>query len=225
VVWEDGGGNPASYPITSPPWNFRRRDFLAESFLPFIQAAWRRSDEAALGNGNGEEELKKARELAHGLQASSGMRFEGAAPIAPSGWKLEKEAPWHRLAAFMYAMGAIQQQISRELNKSLQAVCNLTHQPFFQEKVIAIMAETARVHDVIELFKAETLSSLATLVEIRDNPKAPASARVDCARDILDRTLGKAVQRVETAAQVTSEDPVAEVARLESEVKRLREEA
>jgi hypothetical protein len=60
--------------------------------------------------------------------------------------------------------------------------------------------------------------------EIRDNREASAHARIECARDILDRALGKAVQRVETAGVVTSEDPVAEVARRESEVKRLREE-
>jgi hypothetical protein len=27
VVWEDGGGNPASYPITSPLWNVRGGGF------------------------------------------------------------------------------------------------------------------------------------------------------------------------------------------------------
>jgi len=38
------------------------------------------------------------------LQSISGARFKDAAPIAPSGWKLEKEAPWHFSAAYMYAL-------------------------------------------------------------------------------------------------------------------------
>ena len=59
--------------------------------------------------------------------------------------------------------------------------------------------------------------------DIRDDPEAPAAARVQAARDILDRTLGRPRQRVETSAWVTTEDPVAEVARLEAEVKRLKE--
>ena len=37
----------------------------------------------------------------------------------------------------------------------------------------------------------------------------------------LDRALGKPVQRVETAQVTSSEDPVAEVARLEQEVTRM----
>ena len=42
---------------------------------------------------------------------------------------------------------------------------------------------------------------------------------------ILDRTLGRPVHRVEAVGgEVTSSDPVAEVERLEAEVKRLKEE-
>jgi hypothetical protein len=52
------------------------------------------------------------------------------------------------------------------------------------------------------------------------------SGAVQYARDILDRALGKPVPRTESsAAEVRSDDPVAEVARLELEVKRLTEEA
>jgi hypothetical protein len=52
VVWEDGEGNPASYPIISLPLNFSRRGFLAESVLPFIQAAWRRREGGARAVGS-----------------------------------------------------------------------------------------------------------------------------------------------------------------------------
>ena len=43
-------------------------------------------------------------------------------------------------------------------------------------------------------------------------------------KDILDRSLGKAVQRIETVGEVTSSEPVAEVEALEAEVNRLRDE-
>ena len=107
-------------------------------------------------------------------------------------------------------------------DKSPQAVSNLFHQPFFQERVTAIMAENRR--DVMDLFRGERINSLETLVAIRDNEKAPAAARVACCQEILDRTLGRPVQRVEAVGEVTSSDPVAEVERLEAEVKRLKEE-
>jgi hypothetical protein len=173
-------------------------------------------------DGNGNSESTKA-EPDHALHAASGTRFSLAKPIPPSGWKIERESAWHRAAAWLYALGASQQQVCKAVGKSPQSVCNLVRQPFFQEKVCAILAELAK-RDIIALFKAEALSCLATLIEIRDNREASVHARIECARDILDRALGKAVQRVETAGVVTSEDPVAEVARRESEVKRLREE-
>jgi hypothetical protein len=78
--------------------------------------------------------------------------------------------------------------------------------------------------DLAALFQAEQFNSLTTLTELRDNPKVPASARIACARDILDRALGKPVQRVETLGLPVSSDPVAEVAQLSEEINRLRKE-
>lgn len=173
------------------------------------------------GGADSGDRAEKLR-LAGGLQAIRGVRFKGAAPIAPSGWVIEKEAPWHLSAAYMYAMGSCNSEIAKAHDKSPQAVSNLFHQPFFQERVTAIMAENRR--DVMDLFKAERINSLATLIEIRDNPETPASVRAMCCKDILDRSLGKAVQRIEAVGEVTSLDPVAEVERLEAEVKRLRDE-
>ena len=48
--------------------------------------------------------------------------------------------------------------------------------------------------------------------------------RVLCARDILDRSLGKPVQHIQNESVAHSQDPVAEVERLEAEVNRLRDE-
>ena len=68
------------------------------------------------------------------------------------------------------------------------------------------------------LFRAEAPDSLNTLRELRDNPRVPAQARISCARDILDRALGKPVQRIESSNVPTSDDPAAEIERLEAEV-------
>jgi hypothetical protein len=164
----------------------------------------------------------EAKELSRGLQAIRGVRFRGAAQIAPTGWVIEKEAPWHLSAAYMYAMGSCNREIAEAHGKSPQAVSNLFHQPFFQERVTDIMAENRR--DIMDLFRGERISSLETLVAIRDNERAPAAARVACCREILDRTLGRPVQRVEAGGEVRSDDPVAEVERLEREINRLKEE-
>jgi hypothetical protein len=135
-------------------------------------------------------------------------------------WELPKEQPWHRLAAWAFARGATCKEVARRLDRSEPAVQNLLRQKWFQKEVTAIMAEYG-AEDVIELFKSEQFNSLTTLIELRDNPRVPSSSRIACARDILDRALGKPVQRVETAQVTSSEDPVAEVARLEEEVTRM----
>jgi hypothetical protein len=154
-----------------------------------------------------------------GLQAS----FKGGAPaIAPYNWELQKEQAWHKVAAILYALGASQAQIARELGRTPQAMCNLIRQPFFQSRVAEIMAENSR--DIMELFKAERINTLATLIELRDNPETPASVRAMICKDLLDRVLGKAVQRIEAVGEVHSDDPVKEVEMLEAEVKRLRDE-
>jgi hypothetical protein len=153
------------------------------------------------------------------LQSISGARFKDAAPIAPSGWKLEKEAPWHLSAAYMYANGACNGEIAKAHGKSPQAVSNLFHQAFFQNRVVEIMAENRR--DVMDLFKDERINSLMTLVAIRDNENAPPVARVQAARDILDRAMGRPAQRIETVNEIRSDDPVAECAMLEAEIRQL----
>ena len=123
----------------------------------------------------------------------------------------------------MFAMGSGNGDIAKAHDKSPHAVSNLFHQPFFQARVTAIMAENRR--DLMDLFRGQRINSLETLVAIRDNEKAPAAARVACCREILDRTLGRPVHRVDAVGgEVTSSDPVAEVERLEAEVKRLKEE-
>ena len=138
-------------------------------------------------------------------------------------WELDSEQPWHKMAAFAFALGATARDVARNLGKSEPAVQNLLRHKWFQENVTKIMSEYG-ARDVMAMFQAEQFNSLVTLVEMRDNPKVPAAARITCARDILDRALGKPTQRVETVAIASSEDPVAEVERLESEVNRLRQD-
>ena len=153
-----------------------------------------------------------------GLQAS----FKGGVtPLASYNWELQKEQAWHKVAATLYALGASQAQIARELDKTPQAVCNLVKQERFQSRVADIMAENSR--DIMELFKAERVNTLATLIELRDNPETPASVRAMICKDLLDRVLGKAVQRIEAVGEVHSDDPVKEVEMLEADIKRLRD--
>lgn len=136
-------------------------------------------------------------------------------------YDIETEQPWHRTAAFAFALGATLSDVAQQHDKSVATISNLLRQDWFQAKVTAIMAEYGG-RDVIEMFKAEQFRSLQTLIEIRDDKKILPSVRVTCAKDILDRALGKPTQYIEQKTSISSDDPVAEVKRLEEETNRLR---
>jgi hypothetical protein len=140
-------------------------------------------------------------------------------------WELGTQQAWHKAAAFIFAMGVSAREVARRLDRSEPAVQNLTRQKWFQAEVTAIMAELGGAKDIMKQIQGEQLNSLGTLVEMRDNPRVAAATRVSCARDILDRGLGKPTQRIEMSHEVVSDDPVAEVEKLEQENNRLRGEA
>lgn len=148
-----------------------------------------------------------------------------------AGWRDPKtrevrkfEQPWHRAAAYHYASAKMSlKAISEACDVCYKSVLDLAKNPWWQETVNEIMAKNG-AQDVMDLFKAEQVNSLVTLIEIRDNDKVPSAVRRASAVDILDRYMGKPTQRIETAAGVAPlvSDPVAEVARLEEENRRLR---
>lgn len=123
----------------------------------------------------------------------------------------------------MFAAGAVTaKEVASAFDVSVPTVHNLLRQQWFQERVTQLMAEHGG-RDVMTLFKAEGFNSLVTLVEIRDEPKSGAAVRRASCIDILDRAYGKPLQRVEQTDGTHSDNPVAEVARLEAEVKRRTE--
>ena len=154
------------------------------------------------------------------VDLAQGTLFDGMA-VPPSGWEIQREHPWHLSAAHMYATGASGNEIAKAHGKSIQAVSNLLRQGFFQSRVLEIMAANRR--DIMDLFRAERVNTLATLIAIRDDPGTPASVKAMVCKDLLDRSLGKAVQRIEAVTEVASSDPCAEYERLEAENNRLRD--
>lgn len=135
---------------------------------------------------------------------------------------LKWEKPWMVNAAFMWASGKYDlQKIARAQEVSYSQVVKLAKQPWFQEKVGIIQRENG-AGDIMDTFRAECQNSLVTLIEIRDDVKAPASVRRASAIDILHQVLGKPTQKVEMEQTVTSVDPVAEAERLERENNLLR---
>jgi hypothetical protein len=140
-------------------------------------------------------------------------------------WELGSEQAWHKVAAVIFASGKSAREVAKLLDRSEPAVQNLTRQKWFQAQVTEMIVELGGARDIMPLIQGEQMNSLSTLVEMRDNPRVPSASRIQCARDILDRGLGKPTQRIEMSHEVHSDDPVSEVEKLEEENARLREEA
>lgn len=137
-------------------------------------------------------------------------------------WELNTEKPWYHAAALMFAAGAVTaKEVAEAFGVSLPTVHNLIRQPWFQERVTQLMQEHGG-RDIMTLFRSEGFNSFVMLKELRDDAKSPATIKRSCALDILDRAFGKPVQRVENTQMPTSDDPVAEVNRLEAANERLR---
>lgn len=137
---------------------------------------------------------------------------------------LTHEKPWHRAAAYLFATGCVStREVATACNVSEPTVRNLLRHDWFQERVTKLMGENGG-KDIMSMFRAEQFRTLAVLLDLRDNLTTPAPVKFNVCRDILDRTLGKPVQRIETEDKTQSDDPVAEAKRLEEELQRTRGE-
>jgi hypothetical protein len=137
-------------------------------------------------------------------------------------WIVTAEQPWMRYAAYLFATGCMSQnEVATACDVHVRSVQNLLRQKWFQERVTQLMAANGG-KDIMAMFKAEQFNTLNVLLDLRDGKATPSAVKFNVCRDILDRTLGKPVQRIETSATQGSDDPVAEAKRLEEELKRTR---
>lgn len=83
------------------------------------------------------------------------------------------------------------------------------------------MAE-AGLDTVAEMIKGESVNTLVTMIELRDDPTTPKATRAQICQNLLDRVLGKAVQKLEVDSTVRSADPVKEAEQLAAENARLQ---
>lgn len=147
-------------------------------------------------------------------------RFHG---LRPPKFELLQEFPWHRQAAYFFATGCMNiKQVAEACEVTEPTIRNLLRQPWFQDRVTKLMAENGG-RDIMALLKAEQFNSLVVMVTLRDDVKTPPPVRAGICRDILDRTLGKPLQRIETGEKDFSDDPVAEARQLKEELARSRE--
>jgi len=152
-------------------------------------------------------------------------RFRG---VPPPTFAIVREKPEHRILLLLKLKGLSNREIAEQTGYSEPWVSQVTRQPWFQDMLVEKLADAGDklVDEVIAL---EAKNSVFTLIQLRDDPNQLGSVRAACAKDLLDRYLGKPVQRTEnlnitanvkgTITRIDSID--AELAKLETRAKEL----
>jgi hypothetical protein len=93
-----------------------------------------------------------------------------------------------------------------------EASADVTAARWLKRPAIRAAIEAAQ-QDLESLFREEAVASLRTLVAIRDDPHAPAMARLRAAQDLLDRAGYRPAERLEHVGhmQVEHDVPAAEI--------------
>lgn len=131
------------------------------------------------------------------------------------------ERPEHRIMVYLKAQGLSNKEIADRCGYGYQWVCQIVRQPWFRQ---AFLEETKSAgRDAVETFlKGETMNSIVTLVEIRDDTEAKEATRVAAANAILDRALGRPTQHIKTEHMPSNTDAQQEMEKLEQELSELK---
>lgn len=131
------------------------------------------------------------------------------------------EQSWHTQAAKCFSTGMTPTEVADFCDCSVALIYRLLKTPWFQERVTQYMEKQGV--DLLSLFKTAAVGAYATVVEICNDVEAPKAVRVNAAKEILERTFGKAKQIVEVG-QTPVGDPVQQVEALSKELALLRQQ-
>lgn len=133
--------------------------------------------------------------------------------------EIQREKPEHRIIVLLKAQGFSNTEISAHVGMGKEQVGRVLRQPWARQRLLDLLAEKGG--SLVEKFlSGETMDSLHTLVEIRDDKNVHPSVRASTANAILDRALGKAIQKTVNLNAAT-EIPLE---RLDHELEKLRAE-
>lgn len=127
----------------------------------------------------------------------------------------KKENARHRRILFLKAHGLSNIEIANIVGMTPVGVGLVVRQPWFQEGLLALMNHTG-CDGVKKAIQSAALDSVFKIIDLRDSASSEAVQR-DCAFDLLDRYLGKAVQPIGETNKAT----IADEAKLDAEIAEL----
>ena len=137
--------------------------------------------------------------------------------FTPEEGELKREQGWHRQAAYLLLSGKTVKKVAQIFEKTPATITNLLKNTWFQ-RIMTEVSETEGAVDVMQLIRAEALSSLGTMIELRDNLDVSPTVRSNIAMNLLDRAYGKPVQKVEATTEIRSTDPVKEAEQIQKQI-------
>lgn len=156
------------------------------------------------------------------------QRTDGMSGVPPPPIDLKKENNNHRIMLYLAAAGNNVSEIAGITGYSPQHTSTVMRQDWFQKQLAGLLEESGK--PVVEhLLQMEAKASLDVLIQLRDGQATPPAVKMNCAFNILDRVLGKAVQKTESVnhnfnrtSTMSMEELDKEQARLATEELRLR---
>ena len=158
----------------------------------------------------------EAVELPEGLRGFSRLKTLYGQENNKPAVVIKKENARHRRILYMKAHGMSNRDIAEVVQMSPVSIGLITRQEWFKAALVQLM-NACGIDGVKQVIQGAAIDSVYKVIQLRDAAKSEAVQR-DCAFDILDRYLGKAVQPIGE----TNKKPVGDEMRLDSEISELQ---
>jgi len=109
-----------------------------------------------------------------------------------------RECPEHRIMIYLKAQGKSNGEIADATGYSPTSVSMILRLPWARERLLAIIREQG-LPLVQQLLAGAAADSIMTLIAVRDDSKSRSTDKINASNSLLDRFLGKPLQKVETA--------------------------
>lgn len=130
---------------------------------------------------------------------------------------VQSEKPWHRLAIMMASSGSTVTEIAEKLERTVTWVSLLLRQPWARERLVNEIQRAGR-NEIETLLKSAGPSAIQRVIELSESAKNEA-VRLAANREIIDRLLGKAVEKIEVTRK-----PDLDLDKVNQELKALEEQ-
>lgn len=150
-------------------------------------------------------------------------RVVGLNGVPAPNYDLKKENNAHRVMLYLAAAGNNGSEIAGITGYSPEHVSIILRQPWFQTQLTRLIEESGKPV-IDQLLQNEAKNCLTSLLALRDGPTTPPSVKAAVSINILDRVLGKAVQKTESINHNFNRTSTMSMEELEREQERLEKE-